>query len=882
MSDRKGKVAPEGENGKVSKRSRKGPVPFASSQVAEEEEEADVDVELEQERESIPFLQRLETYNQHPTERKPESTMLYWDRVVKEAIGTSTSTLTDEALYDLIQTIPRFPDNLRKRFSDSIEQVKAFSSTIQPIYQPLGDEVAENEPELLGCENDQTAVLPPTVWQRSDGELAEILRRLQVAEQQAREERRRREEAEQRAREERRRREEAEQRAREERRGRDEAEQRAVRGEVLASLSSIAGQVKVIYYQLMVLSGLNQGDPPPTGSLTGEAQEMSELVTNDGESGLPQFIENFRILEDVCRGSSPLEDFLQSNHDDSNLRTFSQNLKKYLSEAEILNKSDIPKDTNSEKYKELMNGSLPLFRSQLLGDMQLEEEVDSLSELSSKSKKYVPGPRSTEIAGAQPYLLALLQSLGICRELSDSTHEAEESECSDSPAKSHIGSSRMLIKTLLRKKRIMDKSLFAPGRYVYFFRDDAIEIPVEEKSGERCDQNPDALLEESVAQIVSHLAKHVGVAFNFAGFGIDSFATGLVLTPAYVKIVRLRLENMGTTDATLSLEQSRCLPLMSEKHFDRWCGGDPKEKERWVNLREELFKGSKDQMIPPGLIALWNLMGTTRKKLFGPSNGFAADELGNMIAYGSYATVHEGHVKDERGEQVHHTVIKVSRYGAKGQIDRESQVLKALNGQIVASSVHKNIPTWISDKAIEICIDGVRKLLPALTTKPRGIEVQIALLSNPDLLDEVGQQMKAALDFVHRSGYLHNDVTPKNIVIVDEKYPMLIDFGIATKKGETVKGFRGTACFVHRSVFEKFSRRAWKPNESHDFTSLGFTMAALAARKPLPWPYFHPGRAKEGDEFLQWATNRLKIARKNLKNHPKDWMGWCNLDEAKL
>jgi hypothetical protein len=58
-------------------------------------------------------------------------------------------------------------------------------------------------------------------------------------------------------------------------------------------------------------------------------------------------------------------------------------------------------------------------------------------------------------------------------------------------------------------------------------------------------------------------------------------------------------------------------------------------------------------------------------------------------------------VKDERGEQVHHTVIKVSRYGAKGQIDRESQVC-----QIVASSVRKNIPTWISDKAIKYALMG--------------------------------------------------------------------------------------------------------------------------------------------------------------------------------
>jgi hypothetical protein len=62
----------------------------------------------------------------------------------------------------------------------------------------------------------------------------------------------------------------------------------------------------------------------------------------------------------------------------------------------------------------------------------------------------------------------------------------------------------------------------------------------------------------------------VGVGFNFVRRGTDTQATGVVLTPAYVMIIQLRLVGMGTKDAKLVLLETKCLPLMSKESFEKW------------------------------------------------------------------------------------------------------------------------------------------------------------------------------------------------------------------------------------------------------------------------------------------------------------------------
>jgi hypothetical protein len=69
--------------------------------------------------------------------------------------------------------------------------------------------------------------------------------------------------------------------------------------------------------------------------------------------------------------------------------------------------------------------------------------------------------------------------------------------------------------------------------------------------------------------------------------GIDTRASGVVLTPAYVKIIQLRLEDMGTVDVKLVLLETECMPLLSPNNFDKWAQEGTKDK--WNEMKGRLY-----------------------------------------------------------------------------------------------------------------------------------------------------------------------------------------------------------------------------------------------------------------------------------------------------
>jgi len=93
----------------------------------------------------------------------------------------------------------------------------------------------------------------------------------------------------------------------------------------------------------------------------------------------------------------------------------------------------------------------------------------------------------------------------------------------------------------------------------FILRDDLVEIPVEDKAGEQQGVNPETLLQQCTNQVLSRLAEHAGIGF---GFGVDTHATGVILTPAYVKIIQLRLREMGTPEVKLLHLETKCMPLV--------------------------------------------------------------------------------------------------------------------------------------------------------------------------------------------------------------------------------------------------------------------------------------------------------------------------------
>jgi len=69
-------------------------------------------------------------------------------------------------------------------------------------------------------------------------------------------------------------------------------------------------------------------------------------------------------------------------------------------------------------------------------------------------------------------------------------------------------------------------------------------------------------------------------------------------------------------------------------------------------------------------------------------------------------------------------------------------------------------------------VDG-QSVKQMLATGPLGVDQTI----------DIGVQVAKALDYAHRSGVVHRDVKPHNIIVAPEGAAKLVDFGIASVKG---------------------------------------------------------------------------------------------------
>ncbi|KAL4061768.1 kinase-like domain-containing protein [Scleroderma citrinum] len=61
---------------------------------------------------------------------------------------------------------------------------------------------------------------------------------------------------------------------------------------------------------------------------------------------------------------------------------------------------------------------------------------------------------------------------------------------------------------------------------------------------------------------------------------------------------------------------------------------------------------------------------------------------------------------------------------------------------------------------------------------------------NPERISEIIEGVHAGLRHIHSLGYVHNDVTPTNIMIDEDGHPVLIDFDACRKLGDVTKGDR--------------------------------------------------------------------------------------------
>eukprot|EP00980_Cylindrotheca_fusiformis_P021990 scaffold8864_cov64-Cylindrotheca_fusiformis.AAC.2 len=521
----------------------------------------------------------------------------------------------------------------------------------------------------------------------------------------------------------------------------------------------------------------------------------------------------------------------------------------------------------------------------------------------------VPGIQVPEVNYAQPFIHVVMRSLGKIVDRLRATNHDEASK--DSPAKTNIQTNRYLPKDDKRTARVVDKSIGANSRHVYLYRDDTVETPTEEKPDERKNCSVASLLEGAGNQIVGHLAKHVGVGFQFRGVGVDTKATGIAMTPSCMRIIQLELVGVGRPEVRLILKRSRALPFLSKANFEKRFEGSTKLSD-CGELKSELYPTTEVKSeVPGGITALWNIMSCNRRALVGPSkiNGEDDDEggrIGDMISFGAYATIHRvkapKDADEEMTEKCEDQVMKLSRYGAHFLLEHEAGILQKLSNSASqsqsASQVQRATQEGINEiiqQSIVRCVEfnkeesmtlnNVKIKLPSLVLSPRGMSSQGYIQSKcaqeaaGRVLREWSEKLSRALCHIHNQGVFHNDISPKNIMVkvdADGHYPFLIDFALASEKDEYMVGFVGTPRFTHKDIFS--SKSNWASKEEYDFCGLALSLATLAGNGGYLWDSFLPSKGKDDSLLNHWVQRRGEAAweqldRIGLKESP--WKNRC-------
>jgi hypothetical protein len=465
-----------------------------------------------------------------------------------------------------------------------------------------------------------------------------------------------------------------------------------------------------------------------------------------------------------------------------------------------------------------------------------------------------------------------------------------QSEANISPTKGSLRAEVALPATEFRHKRKLDFILQKESKWRLHFMEDILFVPIEVKTGQNESKGPIKLLNSALDQILATMAKSCYVGYSFSQYGVPSHATAVIMNMAVVEVVHLRYVGVGTPEAKLELYRSGYLPLMTCDIFDKWTGCVvTKYRAEYETIRNTLYgnggQGGVTDGIPDGLTTLLKLMTQRGKDLYGISVDMVGDMLSSdVLGFGATSVVFRG---KENGSEC---AIKAPRYGDASEIQNEIMILKDLT----RNGMHPNIPTLSPRHGstesncnevpkIKVTIGGVRMSLPAVSTCPVGID-PVLILSRKDadvanIINVMRQGVIAALQFMHEKQYCHCDISPRNIVWVNsdvgEQKAVLIDFA-TTRKSTDTHSFDGTPNYVHRHLFECFlqNRKKHKPEPSHDFAALGFTLAYFANGCQRSWsvgryPLCKMSVSKDDEDCLKRTMDsRLDAAKKALAEYP--------------
>jgi len=491
---------------------------------------------------------------------------------------------------------------------------------------------------------------------------------------------------------------------------------------------------------------------------------------------------------------------------------------------------------------------------------------------------YFPGPAVPEKEGVQRVLPHLLLLLG-------GQLKNNRSFTRSSPPKSNVRHEGRFEGMENRKERVVDAVVSVRGaHHAKIIRDDALEVMIELKPGQRSNEGPIRLMNQQREQLMGNLGKQTGRGLHFGeGIGVPTFVTGIIAGLGHVQILQLHLLAPGTLDSKLELRATRLLPLMTEKNFEQWYKSDGNHMygDQWEKLRCLLYPkklasdGNEEQVgnsvfdnillkhthgyhvdkdnIPLGWKAIWTVMTGSHTDLFG---AWGTKKIGQMIGFGAYASVFHKYNCN--------WVTKVSTRGNSHHIQNEIRLLsflKTTNQSGYPATVVKYENSGLHD----FWMGGVKISLPYIITSPQGVSLYYELLKLDckekywDLIKNICEGMKAALKFIHRRNICHNDISDKNIVLKDQK-PVLVDFGNAASVGDKKEGFHGTTEFAHREIH---TSKFWYCQEDYDWTSLGFTMATILNDGMVVWKGLSSGPVTESSTVF---ADRIKCAKDIVTN----------------
>jgi hypothetical protein len=546
---------------------------------------------------------------------------------------------------------------------------------------------------------------------------------------------------------------------------------------------------------------------------------------------MPQPISPRDAYQEMLNDWKPIDDKISLNLDDQceELKRVVSALQTYLDTAEFIPSKP---EFSTAVYKKTVQKTV----DDLYKQISVLHSVNQGPDDSPRKNKLAPGAHAFEVEGTQPWLLMILRLV---------------SECATPPC-----------------TKVTEETRTQEG-YRPIVCDELMDLNIEAKPGSRTSHGPQALLNKATDQNLSHMAKRLFTAFNFAGAGVPSHATCLVCNMAAVQVLHLRLENVGTPEVCLVLYKSDLLPLMSPSNYDKWAKSAPDARQHgFIKFRKLLFS-TKDcdlvtTKIPSGYPVLLQLMQKRPMELFGPAVDAKSRILGRLLGTGSASLVFQHRIKDSQA-------VKVSRNGASRYIKNEVSILKKLNEH----GSHPQIPKFIEHLDLEVSLGDLKRKLPACITGPVGTGLLRVCSETNDSekyswLLLVLNNLQSALTFMHEQHIFHRDVNPKNAIIVSDfdgvQRAVLIDYSIAFdgSSGAVSRGFCGTINYSHRELFDFLPAEEFKPAAEHDLASLGFTMSALVNGSNIPWrPVVgFPKTASDRASFVATLKERFEMAGK--------------------